>query len=161
MGKLYIGMSNTRGVVMQIHLHRFQTPLLANLAGLAAAGTWLSATEHSVAGLASAALWCFLIAWLGRLWRRLLKDTALNLDWWNLRIYHLETKLGIKDYDIADIIEFRPKPQVNEGDLYLVLKLWTVVWIVLGFIALLTALSQIGGVQWIFWKLHLWLVWHA
>ena len=35
-GQVYIGMSNTRGVTMQIHLQRFQQTLLANFGGLAA-----------------------------------------------------------------------------------------------------------------------------
>src|SRR3989344_8007178 len=84
-GSVYIGMSNTRGVIMQIHLERFQNPLLANLAGLAATGARLTPGEHSLLGLWGCVVWCLAVLYLSRFWRWLLKDTTGNLGWWSQR----------------------------------------------------------------------------
>lgn len=158
-GSVYIGMSNTRGVIMQIHLQRFQNPLLANLAGLAATGAWLTTGEHSLLGLWGCVVWCLAVLYLSRFWRWLLKDTTGNLGWWSQRINNLVFDLGIKDHLLPGVVIERPEPRVQERDLYRILQWCSVAWGAMTLVAFSMALQQIGGIQWILWKLDLWLFW--
>lgn len=158
-GPVYIGMSNTRGVIMQIHLQRFQNPLLANLAGLAATGAWLTAVDHSLLALCAGVIWCLAILYLSRFWRRLLKDTAVNLASWSESINGLVSDLGIKDHLLPGVSIVRPQPRVQEGELYRILQWCSVGWGAMALIALSLALNKARGIQWILWKLDLWLFW--
>ena len=158
-GAVYIGMSNTRGVIMQIHLQRFQQPLFANLAGLGATGGWLTSGEHSQTALYACAIGCLFVLYLNAFWIRLLKDTTLNLASWSESIIMLVFELGIKDFmDPGSRME-RPQPRVEPRQLYRVLKQCNIAWGLMFLATLAMILNQRGGTQWLIWKLDLWLFW--
>lgn len=130
-GQVYIGNSNTRSAVMQVHLHRFQQSLNANHAGLAAVAAWLSLGDHHWAALMGCAIGCLYSANLGRLWIDLIQDTVTNLNFWNEQLNALVLELGIKDYLSPQTIVTRPAPKVRSNRLYRPLKQCTVAWVAL------------------------------
>ena len=156
-GAAYIGMSNTRGVLLQVHLQRFQYPLLANITGLAGVGAWLSSGEHSFYGYLFCSLGCGHAWYLNVFLVRLLKDTTTNLIFWSQNIVKLVFDVGIKDHLAPGTVIDRPRPKVTEHELYRILKRCSVAWGVEGFVSLSLAIQQIGGIQWLIWKMDLWL----
>ncbi|MEN9413575.1 MAG: hypothetical protein RLZZ342_662 [Candidatus Parcubacteria bacterium] len=135
-GPIYIGNSNTRGVVMQVHLHRFQQALSANHAGIAAVAVWLSLGGHHWLSLLGCVIGCAYSANLCRLWIDLIQDTVHNLDFWNMQIFQLVYTLGIKDYLPPKAEIERPVPKVQPDELYKPLKQCTVAWVTLGLVSL-------------------------
>lgn len=158
-GPMYIGMSNTRGVVMQIHLQRFQQALLANLTGLAATAVWLASPDRPKMALYACVAGCFVATQLNRFWIRLIKDTVINLAFWSEQINGLVENLGVKDHLLPGAVIQRPVPKVKPNELYRVLKGCSIAWSVTGLAALKMVLDQIGGTQWAIGTWHLFLHW--
>ena len=156
-GAVYIGNSNTRGVVMQIHLQRFQQALLANLTGLAATSAWLAVGNHPTLALIALIIGCAFSVNLNRLWIDLIQYTAVNLEFWTGQINELVSELGIKDYLQPKTTIERPTPKVQQDQLYRPLKQCIVAWVVIGLTALSIVVDkQQGEVQWLTcWQVHL------
>lgn len=145
---VYIGMSNTRGVIMQIHLHRFQQALLANLTGLAAVAGWLSLGHHPTLALLGCVVGCGFAININRLWVGLIKDTVVNLSFWSEQLNDMILRLGIKDYLMPGSVIQRKGPTVRPNRLYRPLKQCNVAWGALLLVALHALVRQEGVTPW-------------
>jgi hypothetical protein len=152
-GQVYIGASNTRSAVMQIHLHRFQQSLTANHAGLAAVAAWLTLSDHPPLALACCLVACIYSFNLSRLWIDLIQDTVVNLNFWNEQINTMVFELGIKDHHPPRTEIVRPTPKVKPNQLYRPLKQCSVAWVVL---AIITTYMLFNNEETRQWTLTLW-----
>jgi hypothetical protein len=130
-GPIYIGNSNTRGVVMQVHLHRFQQALASNHAGLAAMAAWLALGRHHWIILLGCVAACLYSIQTDRLWIHLIQDTITNLTYWNMQLNQMMNKLGVKDYLPPGATIERPEAKVSPQQLYRPLRQCIVAWAVL------------------------------
>lgn len=141
-GAAYIGMSNTRGVVMQIHAQRFQQALTLNLAGLAGFVGWISASPHDKPVLVISAIGCGMFIVLNVFWSVLLFATVAALHRWTGRIEALIDDLGIEGHLDPGKNPLAPNPPLSGWSLYMVLVGCIVGWGIL-LILILVALKFI------------------
>ena len=120
-GAAYIGMSTTRGAIMQIHTQRFQQALTLNLVGLAGFVGWISASAQDKPVLVISAIGCGLFIALNIFWMVLLFATVLALQYWTERINDLVTAVGIEGYVEVGQSMPRPKPPLSGFSLYMTL----------------------------------------
>ena len=127
-GQVYIGMSNTRGVIMQIHAQRFQQALTLNLVGLVGFVAWLASNQHDEAILVIAGIGCVIFMLLDALWIALLRATEQALIRWTAQIDTLVDILGIEGILQSGEGKPLPKPPVPGWTLYLTLYGCIVAW---------------------------------
>jgi hypothetical protein len=137
-GQVYIGMSNTRGVIMQIHAQRFQQALTLNLVGLAGFVTWVSSAPHDRPVLIIAGIGCLVFMGLNAFWSALIYATALALHRWTEQINTLVDTLGIEGVLDPGLGIPIPRPPLSGWSLYMTIIACIVGWGILLALVVLT-----------------------